>query len=459
MLMAGVLPMRDAVRVEELINYFDYDYDAPESLAPPLKTNVAVLPTPWNEHTKLIRIGIKGYQLTHDEKPRSNLVFLIDTSGSMRSEDKLPLVKNALRLLVDSLEPEDSLAIVTYAATVQTVLEPTTLDQSGKILDSLDRLTAGGRTAGGEGLRQAYQLAESNYDPEAVNRIILATDGDFNVGVTDVDDLQDFIERKREAGIYLSVLGFGRGNLNDRLMQALAQNGNGQAAYIDTLAEALKVMVDEASSTLFPISRDVKIQVEFNPAVVAEYRLIGYETRLLDREDFKNDSVDAGEVGSGHAVTALYEIALVGSEGRLVGDLRYQPEAQPSSAEAVSKEYAYLKIRYKDLENNKSLLIETPIGPSLEDSASPRDVREAQFAAAVAAFGQLLHGGTYMNGYSYDDVIELATTSKGSDQHGYRAEFLKLVTLAKSARRCAPRHRPAGNSARGWTSSRRKRKG
>jgi Ca-activated chloride channel family protein len=434
-IMRGVLPQKDAVRVEEMINYFPYAYAGPESRETPFRADVQVIPTPWNANTRLMRIGIKGYALSEAEKPRSNLVFLIDTSGSMNSPDKLPLLVNSFRLLLDSLDPDDTVAIVTYAGSAGTVLEPTKVAEAGKILASLERLGAGGSTAGAEGIRQAYRLAEQSYDPEGVNRVILATDGDFNVGITDMDELQGFIERKRETGVLLSVLGFGHGNLNDALMQTLAQNGNGQAAYIDTLSEARKALVEEAGSTLFPIAKDVKIQIEFNPAAVAEYRLIGYETRLLNREDFNNDKIDAGEIGSGHTVTALYEITPVGSQGRLVDDLRYQA-ATPT--EASSGEYAFLKIRYKAPDGDISKLITTPVTDAAEVDPGDGAAQETRFAAAVAGFGQLLRGGRHLGEFSYDDVVALAQGAKGDDPFGYRAEFVNLVRLAKSAAALEP---------------------
>ncbi|MBY8974825.1 VWA domain-containing protein [Rhodobacteraceae bacterium NNCM2] len=430
-LMNGVLPQKDAVRVEELVNYFPYDYAGPDSRETPFASSVTVMPTPWNAETKLMRIGIKGYDLAPAEKPRSNLVFLLDTSGSMNAPEKLPLLKNSFRMLVDSLDADDTVSIVVYAGSAGTVLEPTKVADKAKILASLDQLSAGGSTAGGEGIRQAYRLAEANFDKEGVNRVILATDGDFNVGITDIDELKGFVERKRDSGVYLSVLGFGRGNYNDALMQTLAQNGNGQAAYIDTLNEARKTLVEGATSTLFPIAKDVKIQVEFNPAMVAEYRLIGYETRLLDREDFNNDKIDAGEIGSGHAVTALYEITPTGSAGRKIDDLRYQA----TTAEAPeSDEYAFVKIRYKQPDQNVSELISRPV--TIADETAPDT--EARFAAAVAAFGQILRGGRHTGAYTYDDVIELANGAKGEDLFGYRAEFVNLVRMAKTAAAMEP---------------------
>ncbi len=429
----GHLPQKDAVRIEEMINYFDYGYDVPRDRSKPFKPTVAVYPTPWNSETKLLHIGIKGYELEADKRPRANLVFLIDVSGSMGSPDKLPLLKKSLRMLVENLAPDDTVAMVVYAGAAGKVLEPTPVKDKGKILEALDRLQSGGSTAGGEGIRLAYTLAEASFDKSAVNRVILATDGDFNVGIRDPEELKGFVERKRETGVYLSVLGFGQGNYNDALMQKLAQNGNGNAAYIDTLSEARKVLVEEAGSTLFTIAKDVKIQVEFNPERVAEYRLIGYETRMLKREDFNNDKVDAGDVGAGHSVTAIYEITPTGSDARLVDDLRY---SQSGKDVLVGKtgEYAFLKIRYKLPDEQKSKLITKPIGDA-EKYDSIKDVPEdMRFAAAVGAFAQMLRGAPYTGGFSYDDVLELARTSRGEDPFGYRNEFVRLVGLAKSAR-------------------------
>ncbi len=430
----GVMPQKDAVRIEELINYFDYAYPLPAERDRPFAASVTVSPSPWTAGNKLIHIGIKGYDLDPEEKPRSNLVFLLDVSGSMNAPDKLPLMVSSMKLLLDGLGPEDTVAIVTYAGNAGTVLEPTAVAERHKILAALDRLRSGGSTAGAEGIRQAYALAESRFDPEAVNRVILATDGDFNVGITDREELKGFIERKRESGVFLSVLGFGQGNLNDHLMQTLAQNGNGVAAHIDTLNEARKVLVEEAAAALFPIAKDVKIQVEFNPRTVAEYRLIGYETRALKREDFANDKVDAGDIGAGHRVTAIYEITPVGSGNELMASSRYESES-PARETRFAEEYAFLKIRYKLPDEDTSTLITTPITLDLEtelDAAGTR-AREARFATAVAGFGQLLKGGTYTGSFGYDDVIALAQGAKGEDPFGYRAEFLNLVRLARSA--------------------------
>ena len=425
-LMENVLPPKDAVRVEEMVNYFPYDYAGPKDRAEPFKANVSLMQTPWNADTKLMRIGIKGFSLDGQAKPHSNLVFLIDTSGSMEEADKLPLLLNSFRLLLDTLGADDTVSIVTYAGSAGTVLEPTRVSEKTKILAALDGLSAGGSTAGAEGIRQAYSLAERNFDKAGVNRVILATDGDFNVGIADPRELQDFVERKRQSGVYLSVLGFGAGNYNDELMQKLAQNGNGNAAYIDSLNEARKVLVDEATSTLFPIANDVKIQVEFNPATVSEYRLIGYETRLLDKDDFNNDKVDAGDIGAGHTVTALYEVTPKGSKGQSVDPLRYGKAEQVGTP---AGEYAFVKIRYKLPGADQSRLITQPVTAADEKSDS-----EASFAAAVAAFGQLLRGGEFTKSYGFDDVAALATANRGPDPYGYRSEFINLVRLAKSAR-------------------------
>ncbi|HEX7108867.1 MAG TPA: VWA domain-containing protein, partial [Aestuariivirga sp.] len=342
---SNTLPQKDAVRVEELINYFPYDYAAPSDRSEPFKATVSVFPTPWNANTKLMHVGIKGFTINGSERPPANLVFLIDTSGSMDEPNKLPLLRNAMKLLVETLGPNDSVAIVTYAGNAGTVLEPTKAANKARILAALDGLTSAGSTAGAEGIRQAYQLAELNLNKLGINRVILATDGDFNVGITDPEELKSFVERKRATGVYLSVLGFGMGNYNDELMQTLAQNGNGNAAYIDTINEARKALVDGASAMLFPIATDVKIQVEFNPQSVSEYRLVGYETRLLNREDFNNDKVDAGDIGAGHTVTAIYEVTPKDSKAALNDPLRYGTE--PPKNTAATGELAFLKVRYK----------------------------------------------------------------------------------------------------------------
>ena len=439
----NVLPQKDAVRIEEMVNYFPYDYEVPKDKSEPFKANVSVFPTPWNPDTKLMHIGIKGYQIEQKEKPHSNLVFLIDTSGSMNEPNKLPLLKNSFKLLLDSLQADDTVAIVTYAGSAGVALEPTKVSDKSRITSVIDSLGAGGSTAGAQGIKTAYDLAESHFDKNGVNRVILATDGDFNVGITNKEELKSFIERKRATGIFLSVLGFGRGNYNDALMQTLAQNGNGNAAYIDNLSEARKALVEEASATLFTIAKDVKIQVEFNPEQVAEYRLIGYETRMLNREDFNNDKVDAGDIGSGHAVTAVYEITPVGSKARLIDESRYQESAEKSDKKDKSGEYAFVKIRYKLPDSDTSKLITTPVDSKVEHKQISEVPVDAKFATSVAAFAQILRGDSYIKSYNYDDVINLAQSAKGDDKFGYRAEFINMVRLAKSAPALKPEPQPA----------------
>ena len=431
-LSGGARPVKDAVRVEELVNYFPYEYAPPETRETPFATAVSVLPAPWNGAAQLMHIGIKGYVLERESAPRANLVFLIDTSGSMQAPNKLPLLVSSFKLLLGTLAPEDRVAIVTYAGTAGVALEPTLAADRAAIHASLDRLGAGGSTAGTAGIEEAYRLAERHWVEGGVNRVILATDGDFNVGVHEPDALEDFIARRRESGVYLSVLGFGMGNYHDALMQRLAQSGNGHAAYIDTLAEARKVLVDEATSMLFPIAKDVKIQVEFNPATVDEYRLIGYETRMLAREDFRNDKVDAGDIGAGHTVTALYELTPAGSDDARVPSLRYGKAEDGGAAMDFAGEIAFVKIRYKLPESETSTLItrvvtQADVVQSVE--AATDDVR---FATAVAAFGQLLRGGRYTGDYGYDDVAALARGARGEDPFGYRNELVGLVRLAQA---------------------------
>ena len=437
----GVLPPVDAVRVEELVNYFPYDYAGPESRETPFAASVSLMPAPWNPAVRLMHIGIRGYEIDTGAAPRANLVFLVDVSGSMDEPDKLPLVVNSLKLLLGTLAPEDTVAIVVYAGAAGTVLPPTPVAERGRILAALERLDAGGSTAGAEGIRQAYLLAEQHFVEGGVNRVILATDGDFNVGITDLDELESFVARKRESGVFLSVLGFGMGNYNDALMQRLAQNGNGNAAYIDSLNEARKALVDEATSMLFPIAKDVKIQVEFNPEAISEYRLIGYETRILAREDFRNDRVDAGDIGSGHTVTALYEVALAGSGAERIAPLRYSGgEGREAAGTGVefSGELAFVKIRYKRPDADSSILITRAVTAADAFASVDSAPREARFAAAVTGFGQLLRGGRHTGDYGYDDVIALAQGARGDDPFGYRAEFINLVRIAKSAAAMEP---------------------
>lgn len=430
----GYKPEKDAIRIEEMVNYFDYDYPLPEDKQTPFEPTITVLDSPWKKGNKLVHIGLKGYDIAPADKPRTNLVFLLDVSGSMDGPDRLPLVIQSMELLLLSLHPDDTVAVVVYAGAAGTVLEPTKVREKQTILAAMKKLRAGGSTAGGQGLALAYDLAEANFDKNAVNRVVLATDGDFNVGTTGNETLQGFVERKRDKGIYLSILGFGRGNYKDERMQALAQNGNGVAAYIDTLSEAQKVLVQEASSALFPIAKDVKIQVEFNPQVVSEYRLIGYETRALQREDFNNDAVDAGDVGAGHTVTAIYEITPVGSAAALIDAPRYSANAPSDNGKRAvvavntgeQAEYGFFKLRYKLPSENTSRLIEAPIPVQPVTRSAVLD-REVNFSVAVAAFSQKMKGSRYLNKYSYDEILELAQANKGEDAFGYRTEFVQLV--------------------------------
>ena len=431
----GVLPAEDAVRAEEMINYFDYQYPSPASEKDTFETYVHVTPSPWRKGNKLVHIAVKGYEIVSQQQPDSNLVFLLDVSGSMNSADKLPLVKQSIGLLLETLKPTDTVSIVVYAGAAGAVLEPTPVKEKATILAALDKLQAGGSTAGGQGLELAYQLAEINFKKEAVNRIVLATDGDFNVGVTQDERLEDFVGRKRDSGIYLSVLGFGEGNYQDALMQTLAQNGNGIAAYIDTLSESQKIFVDEATRSLFPIANDVKIQVEFNPATVDEYRLIGYETRALYQEDFNNDKVDAGDIGAGHTVTAIYEVTPVDSDAGLLGNSRYQ--TSEIRAKLTNHELGYLKLRYKRPGEKTSNLITEPIVASgVQEMEIAENIlqNDVNFSIAVSGFAQLLRGGKYLGAWDYDDVIQLAQANKGDDAFGYRTEFIQLVRKAKIAK-------------------------
>lgn len=427
-LLSGSLPDPDSVRVEELVNYFPYDWKGPETAEKPFKATVTVLPTPWNRNTELLHIGIKGFDMVPADEPAANLVFLIDVSGSMDAPDKLPLLKSAFRLLVGKLKDTDTVSIVTYAGNASVVLEPTAAKEREKILDAIDDLQLGGSTAGAEGIETAYRLAEKAFRKDGVNRVMLATDGDFNVGPSSDEDLKRLIEARRKGGIFLSVLGFGRGNYNDGLMQALAQNGNGTAAYIDTLAEAQKTLVEEAGASLFPIARDVKFQVEFNPARISEYRLIGYETRALNREDFNDDKVDAGDIGSGHRVTAIYEVTPKGSPAVLNDPLRYgKQEAEPS---ADGGELAFLKMRWKKPDGDTSELVTMPVTDGNAVAGVDAASADVRFSVAVAAFGQKLKGVPALQDYAYGSILGLAETARGSDPFGYRAEFLKLVRLA-----------------------------
>ena len=431
MLNQGQLPVTDAIRTEELINYFSYQYPSSSSKDQPFKVTTEVAATPWNKHTHLLHIGLRGYALDNTQLPPANLVFLIDVSGSMHSRDKLPLLKSGLKLLVKQLDKEDRIAMVVYAGASGVVLDSTAGDQHMAINVALDKLGAGGSTNGASGIKLAYQMAEKGFIKGGINRILLATDGDFNVGLTSFDALKQMVADKRKQGIALSTLGFGQGNYNDHLLEQLADVGNGNYSYIDTLKEARKVLVEQMAATLSTIARDVKIQVEFNPVQVAEYRLIGYENRHLNREDFNNDKVDAGDIGAGHTVTALYEITLTGSAGQRIDNLRYQA---PSIRLPVtnSEELAYVRLRYKQPDQDNSQLLEHGVMKSDIQTQLNRTSESFRFAAAVAAFGQQLRGGKYMENFDYDDILALARQSRGNDDNGYRGEFIQLVALAKT---------------------------
>jgi Ca-activated chloride channel family protein len=417
----AVLPTPYQVRIEEMVNYFPYAYKAPTE-EEAFSSTVSVMQTPWNPGTRLVTIGIQGALPAVTQRPPLNLVFLIDTSGSMEDPNKLGLLKQSFTLMLSELRPEDQVAIVAYAGSAGQVLPPTAAADRATIMAALETLSAGGSTAGAEGLELAYQVAETMKSEGDVTRILLATDGDFNVGVSDPDGLESYVAKKRETGTYLSVLGFGRGNLDDAIMQSLAQNGNGTAAYIDTLSEARKVLVDQLTGALFPIADDVKIQVEWNPATVAEYRLIGYETRALRREDFNNDKVDAGEIGAGTQVTAIYEITAPGSDALLNDPLRYGT----TTIEVTDGELGFLRLRWKAPGEDTSTLIETPI------TGTEAATNETRFAAAIAGFGQLLQGSVYLGDWGWDEAIALAGSARGDDPYGYRVEAVNLMRLAQS---------------------------
>lgn len=419
----GMMPPRDAVRTEEMINYFRYDYARPKDRSQPFSVTTDVARTPWNDGTYLMRIGLRGYDIERDERPPANLVFLMDVSGSMNAPDKLPLVKTALAGLAGELSPRDKVSIVVYAGAAGMVLEPTS--DTAKIKRALDSLSAGGSTAGGAGIELAYRIAEDNFVRGGVNRVILATDGDFNVGVSNTKALIELIEKKRDTGITLTTLGFGQGNFNEAMMEQIANKGNGNYAYIDTALEAKKVLGDEMTSTLFTIAKDVKIQVEFNPAVISQYRLVGYENRALREEDFDNDLVDAGEIGAGHQVTAIYEIVPVGGKG-WIAPRKYE-DAPAKAAAAQMAEAANVKLRYKLPSGDTSRLIEQAV-PSAALKAAALPEGDFAFAAAVAAYGQVLRGDTMMMGFGFDEIAALA----GRQENFWRQEFVQLTQLAAS---------------------------
>jgi Ca-activated chloride channel family protein len=425
----GQLPPADAVRVEEFINYFSYDYPQPQG-GQPFSVSAEAADCPWNPQHKLVQIGLQGRRVAAEDLPPSNLVFLIDVSGSMNHPNRLPLVKSSLRLLAEQLSARDRVAMVVYAGSSGLVLPSTPGDRTGEILSAIDQLEAGGSTNGGEGLRLAYRVAQENFRQGGINRVILATDGDFNVGVTSDDELVRLVEERRQGGVSLSVLGYGMGNLKDSRMEKLADKGDGNYAYVDTLAEARKVLGEQMGGTLYTIAKDVKIQVEFNPRRVAGYRLVGYENRLLRDEDFNDDGVDAGEIGAGHTVTALYEIVPAGQRvGRGVDPLKYQKGGEPSTA-AGGGELLTVKLRYKEPEQRDSKLLSTAV---VDTRASHRNASDNfKFAAAVAEFGMLLRDSPHKGEATYGHALELARAATGADLRGHRTEFVRLVETARS---------------------------
>ena len=429
----GSLPPKDAVRVEEMINYFSYDYPQPNDKLP-FSVNLDAAACPWEPAHRLVRIGLKGRELPNEKRPASNLVFLLDVSGSMEPANRLPLVKQAMRLLVDKLGENDRVAIVVYAGASGLALPSTTGDHKEQILSAIENLQANGSTNGAEGIELAYQTAAGHFIKGGVNRVILATDGDFNVGTTSEGELINLIQNKAKSGVFLSVLGVGDDNLNDSMMQKLADKGNGNYAYLDSVEEARKVLVRQINGTLVTIAKDVKIQVEFNPAQVASYRLIGYEKRVLRKEDFNNDKIDAREIGAGHTVTALYEVVPVGTEPNPaasvppVDDLKYQPNpagAASSLGKPASPEMMTVKLRYKEPDGDTSKLLSQSFVDRGADfaQASP----DLKFAAAVAEFGMILRDSEFKGNGSLGEVSEWAREGKGADENGYRAGFLALV--------------------------------
>jgi Ca-activated chloride channel family protein len=426
----GQLPPPDAVRIEELINYFVYDYPPPGDETP-FAAHAEVASCPWNPEHRLARIGLKGKEIETHQRAQANLVFLLDVSGSMDDPSKLPLLKSAMGLLVQNFSQRDCVSIVVYAGAAGVVLPPTSCEQKPTILAALDRLEAGGSTAGSQGIQLAYQVARENFSAESINRVILCTDGDFNVGISNQGDLIRLIEKEAAQGVFLTCLGFGMGNYKDSTLEKLADKGNGNYAYIDTIHEARKVLVEQLCGTLVTIAKDVKIQVDFNPARVGAYRLIGYENRMLQAEDFRDDTKDAGEIGAGHTVTALYELIPAGQESHLpqAEPSKYRQAGQPTQA-AASDECFTLRLRYKLPDAETSRETSFPVGDSGESlEGASGDFR---FAAAVACFGMLLRDSEHKAASTCDLVLELARSGKGDDPHGYRGEFVKLVELAKS---------------------------
>ncbi|MFP4024572.1 MAG: von Willebrand factor type A domain-containing protein [Thiohalospira sp.] len=423
----GKKPPVDAVRIEEMINYFSYDYPQPDN-GHPFAIYQELAKCPWNEENLLLHIGLQGEKIETENLPASNIVFLIDVSGSMNSHNKLPLLKKAFKLLVQQLREEDRVAIVVYAGSSRLLLPSTAGNEKNKILESLEKLSAGGSTAGAAGLKLAYQVATENFIEDGNNRIILATDGDFNVGQSSNAEMERLIEKEREKGTFISVIGFGMGNYQDSKMEIIADKGNGNYAYIDNIMEAKKVLVNEFGGTLFTIAKDVKIQIEFNPAIVESYRLIGYENRLLNNEDFEDDKKDAGELGAGHTVTALYEIKLAHHGSLSKNDLKYQT-TQLNKLAKEGDEVATVKFRYKKPNGTKSILLEEVIPYADHNISEMSD--NFKFSAAVASFGMLLRDSEHKGNASYKSTIKLAQEAKGKDTEGYRSEFIQLIKLSE----------------------------
>ncbi len=433
----GELPYKDAVRIEELINYFSYDYAEPAG-NDPVRITTEVGSCPWNSQNRLVKVGLKAKSLASDNLPASNFVFLIDVSGSMSGPTRLDLVKSSLKLLVNNLRKKDRVAIVVYASSTGEVLPSTSGENKQKIKEALNNLSAGGSTAGGAGIQLAYKIAKQNFIKGGNNRIILCTDGDFNVGVSSNEGLQRLIENERKTGVFLSILGYGMGNYKDSKMQTLAQAGNGNHAYIDNLQEANKVLVNEFGATMYTVAKDVKLQIEFNPNRVQAYRLVGYETRMLNKEDFNDDTKDAGEMGAGHTVTAFYEVVPVGVKMNMQGNvdpLKYQTEAknpiQKRLGESMHPDLLTVKLRYKQPNGSTSKKIEVPLIDSNTNEVSD----DFRFAAAVAMFGQVMKGSEYKGEGTFDKAIELAQSGYGNDSQGYRREFVRLMETAKGLTR------------------------
>lgn len=420
----GQLPPANAVRIEELVNYFNYSYPDTQDKDHPFAFETELSDTAWSTQRQVLRISLAAWKQPIDNLPPSNLVFLVDVSGSMQAADKLPLLKASLKLLVQQMRPQDSVSLVTYAGQSAVVLEPTNGDQKRKIVTAIDSLSAGGGTHGAAGLKDAYRLASEHKKDGGINRVLLATDGDFNVGLSDTQSLVKFISKQRKDGITLTTLGFGQGNYNDHLMEQLADKGDGNHAYIDTLMEAKKVLMEQVGATLYTVARDAKIQVEFNPSKVSEYRLLGYENRLLHEQDFNNDKTDAGDIGAGHTVTALYEIALMGSEGEQLEKRRYSGTQTPENEH--SDELAWVKLRYKPRGSESSTLLEHKIKSSDYGVAS----QDLKFSSAVAAWAEWLRQPESSTDVSIKDIVALAELGKGADPHGYRAEFIQLAKLS-----------------------------